>query len=184
MNFVEPIRDKHKLDELKDYFLERPKRDYMLYFLGMNLTLRITDLLKLRVCDLRDKDYFTLVEKKTGKYKKIPVLPHVKKEIRTYVKDMKDSDYLFRALYRKENKPIDRSQAWRIITAAAKACNLDRIGTHSFRKTYGYHYYQSTKDVVSLMKIFNHHDQNITLRYIGIEQDQMLDNMKKFGGIK
>ena len=30
------------------------------------------------------------------------------------------------------------------------------IGTHTMRKTFGYTYYQSTKDVATLMEIFNH----------------------------
>ena len=40
------------------------------------------------------------------------------------------------------------------------------------RKTFGYHMYQTTKDAAMLMKLFNHSDVHITLRYIGVEQDQ------------
>ena len=40
------------------------------------------------------------------------------------------------------------------------------------RKTFGYHMYQTTKDAAMLMKLFNHADIHITLRYIGVEQDQ------------
>ena len=41
------------------------------------------------------------------------------------------------------------------------------------RKTFGYHHYKQFKDVVILQKIFNHSSPQITLRYIGIEQDQI-----------
>ena len=41
------------------------------------------------------------------------------------------------------------------------------------RKTFGYHHYKQYKDVVILQKIFNHSSQSITLRYIGIEQDDI-----------
>ncbi|WP_252456770.1 hypothetical protein [Macrococcoides canis] len=45
------------------------------------------------------------------------------------------------------------------------------MGTHSMRKTFGYHYYKKTKDIALLMDLFNHSSQFVTLRYIGINQD-------------
>ncbi|MFP3813497.1 tyrosine-type recombinase/integrase, partial [Bacillus sp. SIMBA_005] len=56
----------------------------------------------------------------------------------------------------------------------------DDIGTHTLRKTFGYHFYKQTKDVAMLQEIFNHSDQRTTLRYIGINQDAMNNAMKKF----
>lgn len=57
---------------------------------------------------------------------------------------------------------------------------LDDIGTHTLRKTFGYHFYKQTKDVAFLQELFNHSDQRTTLRYIGINQDAMNNAMKKF----
>ncbi|CAF1747999.1 Tyrosine recombinase XerD [Bacillus subtilis] len=57
---------------------------------------------------------------------------------------------------------------------------LDDIGTHTLRKTFGYHFYKQTKDVAMLQEIFNHSDQRTTLRYIRINQDAMNNAMKKF----
>lgn len=57
---------------------------------------------------------------------------------------------------------------------ACKKVGLEeRIGTHSMRKTFGYHHYQQFKDIALLQKIFNHSSQLITLRYIGIDQEQI-----------
>ena len=50
---------------------------------------------------------------------------------------------------------------------------IQNFGTHSLRKTFGYHYYKNTKDIATLMQVFNHGSQNITLRYIGIEQEDL-----------
>ena len=68
-------------------------------------------------------------------------------------------------------------QAYRILRDAAKAVGYrGDIGTHSLRKTFGYRFYQkSGGDVGALMRLFNHDDQTITLRYIGIEQEQVDD---------
>ena len=61
-----------------------------------------------------------------------------------------------------------------LLIYACKAVGLEEnIGTHSMRKTFGYHHYKQFKDVALLQKIFNHSSQQITLRYIGIEQDQI-----------
>ncbi|BDP82253.1 hypothetical protein EfmAA290_29290 (plasmid) [Enterococcus faecium] len=51
-------------------------------------------------------------------------------------------------------------------------CRLGRddIGTHTLRKTFGYHYYKKTRDIATLMFIFNHSSQAITKRYIGITE--------------
>ncbi|MCQ6289391.1 recombinase, partial [Bacillus cereus] len=53
-------------------------------------------------------------------------------------------------------------------------------GTHSMRKTFGYHYYKQEKDVYSLIKLFGHQTQSETLRYIVIEQDEMRKTMDRF----
>ncbi|MFL0366188.1 site-specific integrase, partial [Pseudobacillus sp. 179-B 2D1 NHS] len=44
------------------------------------------------------------------------------------------------------------------------------------RKTFGYHFYQRTKDVAMLQQIFGHSSPSITLRYIGIN-DEMVDRV-------
>ena len=48
------------------------------------------------------------------------------------------------------------------------------------RKTFGYHHYQKFKDVAMLQKIFNHSSPQITLRYIGIEQEQIEESYANF----
>lgn len=57
---------------------------------------------------------------------------------------------------------------------------LGNVGTHTLRKTFGYHFYTQFKDVVALQKIFNHKDQKETLIYIGIQQDELDSKMIKF----
>jgi hypothetical protein len=77
-------------------------------------------------------------------------------------------------------KAVGRDYAYRVIHEAGIHFGLDNLGTHTMRKTFGYHFYKKTKDVVLLMKIFNHTSESRTLRYIGIEQTAINEAMMKF----
>ena len=57
---------------------------------------------------------------------------------------------------------------------------IEGIGTHSMRKTCGYHlYYSGGKDIVNVMNILGHKEPSMTLRYIGVTQDTKEKAMKK-----
>lgn len=47
MNLVGPIRDKRKIKDMKVYLKGRSTRDYALFVVGINIALRVSDLLKL-----------------------------------------------------------------------------------------------------------------------------------------
>ncbi|OHR74757.1 site-specific integrase [Bacillus sp. UMB0893] len=171
-NTVEPIRDRDKISEMKEVLLHQSYRNYFLFVFGINSGLRISDIISLRVLDVRYLDYLKVREKKTKKIRKIKMTLVLKTEIEKYIKNMADSDYLFPS--RKGDQPISRVQAWKIITDAAKEVGItDSIGTHTLRKTFGYHFYQKTKDAAMLQKIFGHSSPSITLKYIGISDDMI-----------
>lgn len=62
----------------------------------------------------------------------------------------------------------------------AKEVGLTEIGTHTLRKTFGYHFYQQYKDVAVLQQIFNHSSPAVTMRYIGITQDIIDEKVDNF----
>ena len=76
---------------------------------------------------------------------------------------------------------LARVAAYYIIRTACEEAGLeDKFGTHTMRKTFGYHHYKKFKDVAMLQKIFNHSSPEITLRYIGIEQDEIDESYANF----
>lgn len=178
MEFVEPIRDRKKINDIKKY-LQGNKRDYLFFTLGINSALRVSDLLELKFEDLvNDKltplEHIKLKETKTGKHNKIAISNGVKKAIVSYVQDYYKgnlSDYVFYSR-KGENKPIQRAMAWKIIKSAAEAVGVRDIGTHSLRKTWAYHSYRAGTDIVIIQDMLNHSSPAITLRYIGITQDE------------
>ena len=146
--------------------------------MGTNCGLRISDILALNVKDVKNKNYIELIEKKTGKYKKFPLNAKLKPILKEFTKNRKENEPLFTTKY---NNRLERFAAYQIIKDACRQAGLEEhVGTHTMRKTFGYHYYQKYKDVVMLQKIFNHSNPQITLRYIGIEQDKIYESYIDF----
>jgi integrase len=171
LNLVQPIRDTKKINEMMLYLKSQSDRNYILFLLGISTGLRISDILKLRKKDLTGT-HLTLKETKTRKHKKLRIMPGIRKDLKTYLDNLEDDDYVIKSR-EGANKPIDRSTAYRILRKAGEHVGLKELGTHTCRKTYGYHFYLETKDVAMLQKLFNHSSPDITLEYIGINQDSM-----------
>lgn len=71
---------------------------------------------------------------------------------------------------------IDCDNMGRILKKAAKACNIPgQICTHTLRKTFGYLHYQENGDIIKLQQIFGHESPKITLTYIGITTNDIMD---------
>lgn len=170
MNTVEPIRDMDVVLDVADYLKARNERDYVLFMFGIYTGLRISDILKLRVRDVRGRDYVYIREKKTGKEKRFPINVELKPIIENFIREKKDFEFLFKSP-NFPNKAISRQQAYNILTDAGKAFGITAIGTHTLRKTFGYHMYQQTHDAITIKDILNHSHMSETLRYIGINQD-------------
>ena len=177
MDFVQPIKDKRKIEAMKKVLKGERMRDYTLFVLGINSGLRISDLLALTVEDVTTdkgavRDRITVKESKTGKTKDFPVGPSARKAISEYLYDssLDGSSPLFP--YRKGCKSIGREQAYRILNKATEVGIKDAIGTHTLRKTFAYHAYKSGHDLSMIQKLLNHSAPSVTLRYIGITQEE------------
>ena len=174
---TDPIRDKKQLKALAEYWLKRCNfRNYALIVLGVYTALRISDLRRLQWDDVYNfeigafRAHITLVERKTGKQKKIALNGKAIHALRLCFQTRR-GDFIF-ANNRKDKAPISRVQAWRVIKAAADAVGATgRIACHSLRKTFGYFAWKSGVLPVMLMDIYNHSSFEITRRYLGIAQE-------------
>lgn len=171
MNVVQPIRDYEKLESIKRKLKVRSQRDYILLMTGLYTALRISDILRIRVEDVKN-EYLNIREKKTSKTRRIYLHPELKRDLKGYITDKEPHEYLFKSR-EGENRPITRARAYSVLRDVAREVGIDSIGTHSLRKTFGYWVYKDTKDVAGLQKLFNHSSPEETLRYIGIEQDNV-----------
>lgn len=178
---VQPIRQLIHIEQMKNELLKRSERDYFLFVFGINSGLRISDILPLKVRDVKNKDFVWVKEQKTGKDRKVEILPSLKAEIAKYIEGKTQDEYLFKTLRMK--KPISGVHAYRILNAAADVVGLDEIGTHTMRKTFGYHFYQRNRDLALVQKVLGHSSPSITMRYIGLDEDEIKTGWENFGGL-
>lgn len=172
---VQPLRTKEELDDMK-WSLRRncSERDYYLFLFGINTGLRVSDILPLKVKDVRNQIHIRIVQRKNKQVRNVKI-GHFGNYTDEYIKGMKDEDYLFAS--RKGHKPISDTQAYRALRKAGEMVDRDDVGTHTMRKTFGYFHYKRNKDVATLQQIFSHSSPSITKRYIGITQEELDDSI-------
>ncbi|WP_090793791.1 site-specific integrase [Pelagirhabdus alkalitolerans] len=178
MQTVEPIRDRLQIEAMKQELRQKSERNYFLFIMGINTGLRISDLLPLRVKDVFGQTHIVMKEKKTHKTKRFLLNLELRHQIEEYVRDLDSDDYLFPS--HKTGLPIQRVQAYKILNEAASRVGIKAFGTHSMRKTFGFWHYTIHKNVALLQDIFNHTSPDITLRYIGINQDIVDKSLEHF----
>lgn len=149
MKVVDPIRDTDDIERIKDFLRRKNERDYVLFLFGIYTGLRVSDIIPIKV------------------------------------KQLKEYDFLFPSRKRENGKGvkichISRTQVYKILKEAGNKCGIENIGTHSMRKTFGYHHYKKNGDVAILQKIFNHSTPEITLGYIGYTQDELDQSILTF----
>ncbi|MDH5164533.1 tyrosine-type recombinase/integrase [Heyndrickxia oleronia] len=174
---VQPIRSKQQLEDMK-WALKRhcSDRDYLLFLLGINTGLRVGDLLRLKVSDLKNKKRVSIQEGKTKKPRTINI-SNIYEEVQEYIKTVQ-STWLFPS--RKGTQAITPTQAYRQLNKAADFAGVEHVGTHTMRKTFGYWFYKQTKDVAKLQMILNHSHPEITLTYIGITEEEIEEDLQNF----
>lgn len=135
-----------------------------------NLGLRISDIVKLRPCDIvRDGDRFRLeiVEKKTGK-SRVFTVPLV---IAQYIEN-----YCLRNRIGKEDLmfPITERAVQKQLAIVCDYLGYEGIGTHSFRKWYATEIYKANGyDIALVQRLLQHSSAAVTQRYIGIEPQRI-----------
>lgn len=172
-------------DEDKRWIASRNK---MLFLCGINLGIRASDLCGLKYSffmnnDGTFKDSYSLQPKKTkktGKYVKLYFNQTVKKAITSYIEEYPIQDmneYLFKS---RKGGAITEKALWKIIVDATVEAGIEKnVGSHTLRKTFGYHIWHNAEDkekaLVMLMSIFNHSSVATTKKYIGLMDEEIED---------
>jgi len=174
---VQPIREIKDIENIKK-LLSGNTRDGLLFCFGINNGLRMGDLLKIKVKNvkyLKVGETLSIKEEKTGKSNILMINKSCHKILKQYLDETKpdENDFLFKS--RKGNSHLTVGSVNSMVKSWCKSINLKgNYGTHTMRKTFGY--IQRTRFGVGweiLCKRFNHSSPSITMRYLGIEDKEV-----------
>lgn len=195
---AEPVKSMDDIFRISNFLVKNKRyRDNMLFIVGINFGLRISDLRVLRFSNLINdnftfKDRFPVFEKKTRKTRArkknryITINTAVVEAATLYLENTPGvclSDYMFRSQSNnsfKENKPIEPRSVNRIFKDIKDELGLTiRFSSHSLRKTFGYHQMvmsgNDPRKLLLLQKMFNHSSPLQTLAYIGTTAEEIDD---------
>ena len=199
---AEPIKNIDDIFSISRYLISQERyRDNMLFIVGINFGLRVSDLRMLRFSNLINdnltfKDSFPVFEKKTRNTRKrkknryITINTAVVEAVTLYLENTPNvhlSDYLFRSLSNRgcnSNEPLSVKSIDRILKSIANELDINvKMSTHTLRKTFCYHQMlMSNNDgrkLMLLQKMMNHSSPAQTLDYIGITSEEIQDAYRK-----
>lgn len=192
----EPIKSMDDVCAVSEYLVRSERwRDNMLFIVGINFGLRVSDLLTLRFANLIDEQLrfrttFPILEKKTKNTRKvqknryITINDAVVDAVTLYLEHtpgVRLSDYMFRGESNRcggENKPMHRNSVERILKSVGEELGLGmHLATHTLRKTFAYHQMlmsgNDPRKLLLLQKMFGHSTSAQTLDYIGITGEEI-----------
>ena len=181
MNNARPIKDDRILSTLLEYFKKKSESNYLITMLALNTGLRISDILGLRVDDVKDVEILVLTEQKTGKTQRLGLNNTLRGLIRRYVGKKPRDSYLFPASRGVVGKPKHRESYHIALVRAARAIGYnEQISAHSLRKTFGRKFFEKTKDIRYLQQLFNHSHPSVTSRYLMLGEEEIQKMMQDF----
>ena len=173
---VEPIKRIKDIRAIKKLLSDKP-RDLALFTVGINTNLRASDLLGIKVGDVRHlkpMEELEIKERKTGKTRRITLNNACVEAIQNLLAsvDYADSDPLFKG---RNDKALTVPSFNRLVKQWTGAINLrGNYGCHSLRKSFGFHQRLTFNvGIPELMVCFNHSTQRQTLDYLCIQPEEI-----------
>ncbi len=172
---VEPIRKLRDITAIKKLLHSNP-RNYAIFVLGINTNMLPGDLINLKVHQVKNivpNGNIEIKDEKTGKIKKFTLNNVCTDAIQNLLSsaEFNDDDNLFRS---QRGKLIAPSLN-RLVKKWCDALNLKgNYGSHTLRKTWGYHqHYTYGVNVQKLKTCFNHSSIKQTGEYLYIREDDI-----------
>jgi len=186
---VEPIRKIKDIENIKKLLkTEKSLRNYCLFICGINWALRASDLLSIKVGDIRELQIGqtkAIIEKKTGKTNYITMNSATHEVIDAYLKQrtqkLEDNAPLF---FSQKGQALEVRSLNRLVQQWTDSINLKgHYGSHSLRKTWGYIQRKEFGTPIELIQErYKHSSPSITRLYIGIEREEVEEiNLKAIG---
>ena len=173
---VEPIRDLKAIKRIKKILTDN-HRDYCLFTLGINTAYRANEILSIKARDIEHLnigDVLEVKQSKVKKYRGVTLNRNVIEAITALLasRQYQSDDYLF---YSQRASTLTVESVNHLVKQWCKDVGLKgNYGSHSLRKTWGYHQrIQKNAPTPLLMEAFGHSTQKQTLDYLGIQSHEI-----------
>ena len=185
---VMPIKNIEDIERCKEFLKSRTEnapekykksyaKDLLLFKIGLNVGLRINDLLSITWEDIfkpgtrQFREYFVPKEQKTKKVRQIFINKSFRAAVKEYLKYVPDSKLEGYVFTNRQGNRLSDASVDKMLKLLEKELNLKNLSTHSLRKTFAYHLYIQTNDLSLVQEILQHSSVAVTRRYLGISQE-------------
>ncbi len=174
-----PIKDIETIEAIKKEYRDNSKHKELLSFLlAINTGLKINDLLALKVKDVLNKDILAVIDSVSGEIRTFVLTKEIKDLVPLVINNRKKDEPLFESVYKNN---FDRFSTYQHFNAVCKKLKIsDKYSIASWRKTFAYHYWKQTGDLIKLMNIFHQCSVSQALKYIDEEQELSLELDRNF----
>jgi len=166
----QPITDKAKLEWIKESLADHP-RNHALFICGINMAFRASDLLTLKVGDVKG-DVIQRREKKTGKVREFYLNAAVKKAVAPLLADRADDDFLFPSGQTGYALTVEAFSTM-VKIWCFRAGLKGSYASHSLRKTWARTQVDAGEPLYKISEALGHSSEKITRRYLGLDIEDM-----------
>lgn len=189
---VYPIKKHEQIVAMGEWLEKNCDPKYRLAFqVGINVGLRINELLSLRWRDVTNPDLsykisddlqvydgINVYQSKQHKEREIYLTPACIEAFDWYRRvtgyRINRNDFIFPHTKNIRSRPMDESAFSKKLKLAAKAADVTQnIATHSLRKTFGYRLREEGADIALISNVLGHSNTAVTMRYIGITGEEI-----------
>ena len=169
---VQPITDKAAIERIKNILAgNNPYRNFALFVVGINTAFRASDLLALRVGDVKG-DVIERREKKTGKVRRFYLNGAVKRAVAPLVLGRADDDWLF------PSETTGRPLTVPVFSGLVKIWCFrgglrGNYASHTLRKTWARDKVDAGEPVWKISEALGHSSEKITRLYLGLQVEDM-----------
>lgn len=185
---VEPIRSVQGINKIKDLLASKP-RDYCLFVLGINTAFRASELLSIRVGQVRylqPSDRLEVKQPKTKKYRSVTINPSAHQSIQHLIAEkerlavknrdasiLDDDAFLFTG--QRGSAALQVSTLNNMVKDWCRRVRLKgNYGSHTLRKTWGFMQRKKQDTPVPLlMQALGHSTQRQTMEYLCIQEKEI-----------
>lgn len=181
MNIVDAV-SKDEVELIHALLIKKQSPIYAdIWKAGVNLSLRISDLLALKYSDIDIKNRsINIVESKTDKAKAIRLNSAAFDIIERRKRENPTDIWLFQVnCNRAKNKPISRGIVSKVLKSTGDMIGL-KVSTHSMRKSRGKALFDGGIPIEKICKVLNHSSPTETLRYLGITREEVMQTYDDF----